>query len=125
MSNKFKAVVALGMATLGALITALGPGNSSLGDLSGKTWLVAIGTILGSGALVYVVENVIGVAGGVAKAAQALGTTGVASLVVALDDGHITQGEWLTAASVAIAASGFVYQVPGPVLSKPLVKTGV
>lgn len=121
MSDKFKAVAALGMATIGALITALGPGSNSLGELSGKTWLVAIATILGSGALVAVVENVVGVAGGVAKAAQALGTTGIASLVVALDDGHITQGEWLTAASVAIAATGIVYQVRETTLTKPVV----
>ena len=118
MSDKLKAVVALGMATLGALITALGPGSNSLGDLDGKTWLVTVGAILGSGALVYVVENVTGVAGGVAKALQAFGTTGIASLVVALNDGVITQGEWLTAASVAIAASGIVYQVPGPELTE-------
>lgn len=114
ISSKFKAVAALGMATLGALIVAIGPGNNTLGDLSGKTWLVAAGSIVSSGALVYVVENVIGVAGGVAKSFQALATTGIASLVVALDDGIISQGEWLTAASVAIAASGIVYQIPGP-----------
>jgi hypothetical protein len=122
MSDKLKAVAALGMATLGALITALGVGDNTLGDLDAKTWLVTIGTILGSGALVYVVENVVGVAGGVAKALQAFGTTGIASLVVALDDGHISQGEWLTAASVAIAASGIVYQLPGPISTqKPVV----
>ena len=119
LNDKLKAVVAVVMAVLGALIVAIGPGDNSLGSLDAKTWLVAIGTIIGSGAIVYMVENVLGVAGGVAKAVQALGTTGIASLVVALDDGHISQGEWLTAASVAIAASGFVYQIPGPVLTEP------
>lgn len=115
MSTKLKAIVALVMATLGALVTALGVGDdTSLTNLDGKTWLVAIGTIAGSGALVYVVENVFGIAGGVAKAAQALMTTGVASLVVALDDNHITQAEFLTAITVAVAASGLVYQIPGP-----------
>lgn len=122
MSNKLKAVAALAMATLGALITAVGVGDNSLGDLDGKTWLVAAGTIIGSGALVYVVENVLGVAGGVAKAMQALGTSGIASLVVALDDGHISQGEWLTAASIAIAASGIVYQLPGPITKTVVVQ---
>lgn len=122
MSDKLKAVAALGMATLGALITAIGPGSNSLGDLDGKTWLIAIGSIIGSASLVYVVQNVFGVAGGVAKAAQAFGTVGIASLVVALDDGVITQGEWLTAFSVAIAATGIVYQLPGPISNpKPIV----
>lgn len=115
MSDKLKAVVALVMATLGALVTALGVGDdTSLGSLDWKTWLVAIGTIVGSGYLVYLVENVLGIAGGVAKAVQALLTTGIASLVVALDDGHITQAELLTAMMVAIAATGIVYQLPSP-----------
>lgn len=118
MSDKLKAVAALVMATLGALITALGVGDdASLADLDAKTWLVAIATIVGSGALVYVVENVLGIAGGVAKAVQALMTTGIASLVVALDDGHVTQAELLTAIVVAVTASGLVYQIPGPLAS--------
>jgi hypothetical protein len=117
-SDYLKSGAALVLATLGALITAIGPGNESLGDLTTQTWLVAIGTILGSGALVYIVENIVGVAGGVAKAALALLTVGIASLVVALDDGIITQGEWLTAASAAIAATGIVYQLPGPTSSR-------
>lgn len=121
MNDKLKALVAMVMSTLGALIVALGPGDNSLGDLDSKTWLIAAGTILGSGALVYVVENVFGVAGGVAKALQAFGTTGIASLVVALDDGHISQVEMLIAASAAIAATGLVYQVQGPPLKEPVV----
>lgn len=119
LKDTLKATATLGMSVLGALIVAIGPGDNSLSDLDAVTWLIAIGTILGSGALVYWVENVIGVAGGAIKAWQALGTTGIASLVVALDDGHISQGEWLTAFSVAIAASGIVYQTPGPLLTKP------
>lgn len=115
MSDKLKAVAALVMATLGALVTALGVGDdTSLANLDWKTWLVALGTIVGSGYLVYLVENVFGIAGGIAKAAQALLTTGIASLVVALDDGHVTQAEFLTAAMVAIAATGIVYQLPSP-----------
>lgn len=121
LGDKGKAYATLAMAVLGALIVAVGPGDNSLGDLDLKTWLIAIGTIIGSGALVYWCENVLGVAGGAIKAWQALSTSGIASLVVALDDGHISQGEWLTAASVAIAASGLVYQLPGPELTKPQV----
>jgi len=59
---------------------------------------------------VWLVENT--TAAPVAKAVLAILTAGIASLVVALDDGIVSQTEFLTAASVAIIASGFVYQAP-------------
>lgn len=121
IQDKMKATVTFILAVLGALIVAVGPGDNSLSDLDLVTWLIAGGSIIGSTALVYWVENVFGVAGGVIKSLQALGTTGIASLVVALDDGHISQGELLIAVSAAITASGFVYQAPGPEMTKPVV----
>lgn len=105
-----KAVVTLVVSTAGALIVALGPGNNSLGQLDSKTWLIAIGTILGSGGIVWFTENIPGVAGGVIKTAVAFLSAGIASLVVALNDGIITQSEWLIAFSAAVAATGLVYQ---------------
>jgi acetylglutamate kinase len=120
MADKLKMVAAVVVATLAALIAALGPGDGgSLSNLDGKTWAVAILAVLTSGALVFFVSNIRGVAGGIAKAVQALLSAGIASLVVALDESsaggaHITQSEWLVAISAAVVASGIVYQLPGP-----------
>lgn len=114
-----KSIVATAVAFIGALITAIGPGNASLGDLDTKTWLVVIGTTLGSGSLVWLVDNIHGVMGGVAKAVLAALSAGVPSLVAALDDGVISQGEYLTAFSVAVTATGLVYQftnAPGKIV---------
>lgn len=112
MNNMEKAIVAVVVAAIGAVVTALGPGNNDFGDITTQTWLVAIGAVLGSGALVYIVDNIPGVFGGVAKAALAFGSAGVTSLIAAFNDGVITQGEWLTALSTAIVATGLVYQTP-------------
>jgi len=109
--NSLKAVVAIIVSAAGALITALGPPGNTIGDLDAKHWLIAIATVLGSGGLVWFTENVSGVAGGVIKAAIAFLSAGVASLVVALDDNHITQAEWLIAFVAAVTATGLVYQV--------------
>lgn len=109
-----KALVAVVVSAVGALIVALGPGNNTLDGLSTQSWLIAAATVLGSGALVYLVQNIHGVAGAVAKAALAFLTAGVASLVVALDDAVVTQSEWLIAFSAAVVATGLVYQAPGP-----------
>ena len=109
-----KALLAVVVAAVGALVTALGPGNMNLGDLSTQSWLVAIGAVLASGGLVWLVQNIPGTLGGVAKAALAFLTTGVASLVVALNDGVITQSQYLTAFGAAVVATGLVYQATGP-----------
>lgn len=109
--NHAKALVAVVVAALGALVTALGPGgDKELGDLSGQDWLVAALAVLGSGGLVWLVENTS--AAPVAKAIVAFLTAGFGSLVVALDDNVITQAEWITAIGAAVVATGFVYQVP-------------
>lgn len=107
--NALKALVAVVVSTAGALTVALGTGNnSSLGSLDTKTWLIALGTILGSGGLVWYAEN--GSAAPAIKAVLGFLSAGVASLVVALDDSTITQAEWLVAFVAAVTATGFVYQ---------------
>jgi len=106
-----KALTAIAVSGIGALVLALGTVSSgNIGDLSGQSWLVAVLAVLGSGGMVWLVENT--TAAPVAKAVLAILTAGIASLVVALDDGIVSQTEFLTAASVAIIASGFVYQAP-------------
>lgn len=105
-----KAVIAVVVSAAGALVVALGPAGNTLGDLSTQSWLIAAGTILGSGGIVWFCENIQGIAGGVIKAAVAFLSAGVASLVVALNDGVITQSEWLIAFVAAVTATGLVYQ---------------
>lgn len=111
--NSLKALAAIIVSAVGALVVGLAGfgSDASLDDLDAKTWLIALATVLGSGGLVWFVENVHGVAGGVIKAVVAFLTAGVGSLVVALDDKVITQAEWLTAFSAAAVATGFVYQL--------------
>jgi hypothetical protein len=105
-----KAFLAIVASAAGALVTAVGTGATDFGDIDTQTWLVAAGTVLGSGGIVWLVQNVPGVAGGAIKAAVAFLSAGIASLVVALDDRLITQTEWLTAFSTAVVATGAVYQ---------------
>jgi hypothetical protein len=107
-----KALLAIVFSTAGALVTALGTSpQQNLSHLSTTDWLLAAGTILGSGGLVWLTQNVPGVLGGAIKSIVAFLSAGVASLVVALSDNIITQGEWITAFSAAVVATGFVYQV--------------
>src|SRR5262245_28644432 len=106
-----KAIVTVVVTAVVAFSTALGPGDRSLDDLSGRDWVQIVLAVLASGGLVWFVENVPGVAGGIIKAAIAALTAGFTSLLVALQDDVITQSEWLTALGAAIVASGFVYQI--------------
>lgn len=105
-----KALLAIVISAVGALVTALGTGATDVGDLDAKSWLIAAATVLGSGGIVWLVENVKGVAGGAIKAVVAFLSAGVGSLVIALDDSVVSQAEWLTAFSAAVVATGFVYQ---------------
>lgn len=111
--NSLKALAAIVVSAAAALVTGLAGfgSDAGIGDLDAKTWLIAAGSVLGSGGLVWFVQNVHGVAGGVIKAVLAFLTAGVASLVVALDDKVITQSEWLVAFIAAATATGFVYQL--------------
>ena len=106
-----KALAAVVVSAAGALVVALGTGATEISDLDAKSWLIAAIAVLGSGGMVWIVENVAGIAGGVIKAVVAFLTAGFGSLVVALDDDVITQAEWLTAFAAAAVATGFVYQL--------------
>jgi hypothetical protein len=111
MQAYLKAIAAIVVSAIGALVVALGTGNTDFGDIDTKHWLLAALAVLGSGGFVWLVENVPGVAGGIIKAVLAFLTAGIGSLVLALDDNILTRAEELTALSAAIAATGLVYQL--------------
>jgi FtsH-binding integral membrane protein len=103
-----KAILAVLVSAAGALVVALGTGNTDFSDISASSWLIAALTVLGSGGLVWLTEN--GPAAPAIKAVIAFLTAGIGSAVLALDDNHITHAEWLTAITAAVVATGFVYQ---------------
>lgn len=105
-----KAVMAVVVSTIGALVVALGTGNTGFSHIDTKTWLIAAGSVLASGGLVWFTQNIAGVAGGIIKAVMAFLTSGIASLIVAYDDNILTRAEELSALSAAIVALGLVYQ---------------
>lgn len=112
MASKYvKAIIALIVAILAALAGALGVDSTrSFGDVDAKTWLIALGTVLASGALVWFVQNVPGVAGGIIKAVVGGLSAAVASLVTALDDHQLTRVEQVTALSAFVVGLSAVYQ---------------
>lgn len=109
-----KAGIALVVAIIAALITALGPGETKFSDIDTQTWLVVLGTVLASGALTAFVENVEGLAGGIIKAVIAAFGAALAVLITAYDDNVITTGELLTALSAFVVGLSLVYQIPDP-----------
>lgn len=106
-----KAIIALVVAILAALTTAL-TGKTDFGDIDTQTWLIALGTVLASGALTWFVSNIQGVAGGIMKAVIASLGAAVASLVTALDDNALTREEQITALSAFVIGLSLVYQIP-------------
>lgn len=106
--NYLKALVAVGVSALGALVVALGTGATDIGDIDAQSWLIAALAVLGSGGLVWLTEN--GPYHAYIKSVMAFLSAGIGSLVLALDDNVVSQAELLTAASAAIVATGFVYQ---------------
>lgn len=107
--TSLKAVIAIVVSAAGALVVALGTGNTGgIGSLDTTHWLLAVASVLGSGGVVYFCEN--GAAHAYVKTVVAFLSAGIASLVTALNDGHITQTEWLVAFIAAVTATGFVYQ---------------
>jgi hypothetical protein len=107
-----KALLAVLVSAIGALVVALGTGNTDFGDIDTQTWLIAAGVVLGSGGMVWLTEN--GPAAPVIKAVVAFLSAGIGSLVIGLDDDVLTRAEQLTALAAAIVATGFVYQLSGP-----------
>lgn len=104
-----KAAAAVVISAVGALVVALGTGNTDFGDISTKSWLIALATVLGSGAVVWWAEN--GPAAPYIKGTLAFLSAGVGSLVIALEDDVLTRAEQLTAFGVAVAALAAVYQL--------------
>lgn len=112
-SGAVKGFIALAVAVLAALTTAL-TGKTDFADIDTRTWLIALGAVLASGALTAFVTNVTGVAGGIIKAVIGALGAAVASLVTALDDQVLTQVEMLTALSAFVVGLSLVYQIPDP-----------
>ena len=111
--DNVKALIALAMAILAALTTAL-TGKTDFADIDTQTWLIALGTVLASGALVAFVDNVPGVYGGAIKSLIGAAGAFIAALVPAFDDRVVSQLEFVTALSAFVAALALVYQIPDP-----------
>lgn len=109
MQPYLKAIAAIVVSALGALVVALGTGATDFGDISTQQWLIAAGAVLGSGGMVYLTEN--GPAAPAIRAVMAFLSAGIASLVLGLEDDVLTRAEQLTALAAAIVATGFVYQI--------------
>lgn len=107
-----KAILSIVVAALGAVVVALGTGNTDFGDISTKTWLIAAVAVLGSGGFVWLTQN--GPAAPAIKAVVGFLTAGFGSLVIGLDDDVLTRAEQVTALAAAVAATGLVYQFAGP-----------
>lgn len=103
-----KAILAIVVSAAGALVVALGTGNTDIGDIDTQSWLVALLAVLGSGGLVWLTQN--GPWAPYIKTVMAFLTAGVSAVVLALDDNVVTQAEWLTAFSAAVVATGLVFQ---------------
>lgn len=109
-----KAGIALVVAIIAALTTAVGTGATDFSDIDTQTWLIALGTVLASGALVAFVENVDGLAGGIIKAVIGAFGAAIAALIPALDDRVLSTAEQLTAISAFVVGLSLVYQIPTP-----------
>lgn len=110
MRENLKAVVALVGVAIAAVAQVLG--NGDFDKLDTGDWLAVAAAVLGSGALVYLGDNVPGVLGGAIKALVAGGSAFVASLIAGYAvDAHLSTGEWLVAASASIAILVGTYQV--------------
>lgn len=103
-----KALLAILVSAVGAVVVALGTGATDVSDISATSWLIAAGTVLSSGGIVWWTEN--GPAAPAIKAIMAFLSAGIGSLVIALDDGGLTRAEQLSAFAAAVVATGFVFQ---------------
>lgn len=113
LNGYIKGLIALVVAVLAALTTAL-TGKTDFADIDTRTWLIALGAVIASGALTAFVTNVAGVAGGIIKAVIGAFGAAIASLVTSLDDQVLTQVEILTAISAFVVGLSLVYQIPEP-----------
>lgn len=109
MFKYLKALAAVVVAATGAVVVALGTGNTDFSDITAQGWLIAGGAVLASGALTWFTEN--GPAAPYIKAVIGGLTASVAALTVALDDHVLTRAEQLTAFSAFVVGLGIVYQL--------------
>ncbi len=109
-----KALVALVMAVLTALVMAVGTG--SLNDLSTLDWVKTAVLFLTGATVVGLLENVPGIFGGAIKSIVGAAVAGLTGWQVAFENDHlISQGEILTIAIAVVGALSAVYQIPeGP-----------
>jgi hypothetical protein len=107
--NALKAVAAIVVSAAGALVVALGTGQTDFEDISAQQWLIAAGAVLASGGVVWWSEN--GPAAPAVKAVVAFLSAGIGSLVIALEDNVLSRAEQLTAFAVAVGALTAVYQL--------------
>lgn len=125
---KFDTTIKTGMALLIAVLAALTTALTQYGAVSAidtQTWLIVIGTVLASGALVAFVTNVPGVAGGIIKAVVGASGAAISALVPALDDHVLSQLDIITALSAFVVALSVVYEVPEPPAPAPTTPTTV
>ena len=111
--GSIKAGIALLVAVLAALTTAV-TGKTDFSDIDTKTWLIALGAVIASGALTAFVQNVAGVAGGIIKAVVGALGASVTVLITAYDDNIVSPEESLTALSAFVVGLSLIYQIPDP-----------
>ncbi len=106
-----KAIVALVVAVLTAIVA--GVGNGDIGDLGTYDWIKIALLVLGGTAATWFAQNVTGLAGGIIKAFLAAGTAGLTALAVGFENDNVwSQGELLTAVAASLVALTLTYQVP-------------
>lgn len=108
MNSYAKAGLAILIAAGGAIIQALGTGGGTFSSVDARHWVLAAVAVLGSGAVVALVENS---THPYIKAVVAGLTAGFAAAAIALNDNHISQAEWVTIAMAAVVAYAGVYQI--------------
>jgi energy-converting hydrogenase Eha subunit A len=121
LQGSIKAGIALVVAILAALTTAV-TGKTDFGDIDTKTWLIALGAVLASGALTAFVTNVVGVFGGVIKAVIGAFGAAITALITAYDDNVISPEEKLTALSAFVIGLSLIYQIPDPTPPETIVQ---
>lgn len=118
MGQYVKAIAALVVSVLTAIVAAVG--NGSLDDLDGNAWVKIALVVVGGTGATWFVENVPGLAGGVIKAVLGTATAALTAWTVAYEnDGVVSQGEWLTIIAAALTALTAVYQLRNYPPSRP------
>jgi hypothetical protein len=109
MKKYAKAILAIVIAAGGALFTAVSTGGGTFSSVDGKHWLVAAIAVLGSGGVTWLCAN--GPDHQYIKSVVAFLSAGFGAAVIALNDNHITQPEWITIAMASVVALAGVFQI--------------